>query len=100
MDWQRVLEFFSPIHRHARQLDEERRMRDLAILRAGGWECHACGEIRPDEMIGVGQAVIDYGGVKSYATRRYCVDRPNCVDDVAAQLDRLRREGDNRKEQA
>lgn len=93
----RLLELFSLAHRHQRRLDEERAERDLKILRAGGWTCHACGDARPDELIAMRSAVVA-GGVQHI--RWYCVDRPECVDEVAAQLDKIRREADQWKEQS
>lgn len=84
---QRLLEFFSLAHRHQRWLDEERAERDLRILLAGGWTCHACGDARPDELIAV-RSVIVAGGVQH--NRRYCVDRPECAETVTAQLDEIR----------
>lgn len=94
-----MLEFVSPAHRHQRRLDDARRARDFEILRAGGWTCHACGDARPDRMIGVRSAAVTRDRVVAYYNRRYCVDRPECVDEVDAQLDRLRREAANREEQ-
>lgn len=92
----RLLEFFSPLHRHQRWLDEERAARDLKILRAGGSTCHACGDTRPGECIAT-RSVIVAGGVPH--NRQYCVDRPACVDEVAAQLDEIRRRAGRWKEQ-
>lgn len=63
------------------------------------WTCHACGQERPDDLIGVATA---YGTIPSPARRlngdgasfavnqRYCVDRVECFKTAQAQAVAIR----------
>lgn len=43
------------------------------------WTCHVCGELRPDEMIGLIQRECRMGPGKLTVSVRYCRDRDACA---------------------
>lgn len=48
------------------------------------WTCHFCGELRPDNLIGVASATrLMAGAVEVKLTRRYCRDREECIAAAA-----------------
>lgn len=59
------------------------------------WCCHACGDARPDELIGVYTRVnpIDGDHGATYSENvRYCTDRPECAAR-AQQISFVKKEG-------
>lgn len=42
------------------------------------WTCHFCGDVRPDEQIGVVSKLKTIVGVTMKENRRYCLDRGEC----------------------
>lgn len=45
------------------------------------WQCHVCGEIRPDERIDVHSTDRDFGrGVIAKQNVRHCNDKQLCID--------------------
>lgn len=54
----------------------------------GSWECHGCGEERPDPKIAVATSPVDFaGGAAGQVRLRYCNDRPECEVTVRAKAD-------------
>jgi predicted RNA-binding Zn-ribbon protein involved in translation (DUF1610 family) len=57
------------------------------------WECHACGERRPDAFISVAHRKVRFlaprGEGVSQINARYCNDRPDCLRKVPDWLDRV-----------
>jgi hypothetical protein len=48
------------------------------------WTCHVCGELRPDDKIGVYSRVSTRFGVELTENVRYCNDKPDCFEKAKA----------------
>lgn len=65
----------------AGEQEHERRGIDWENLE---WTCHFCGELRPDNLIGVADTTrIMAEVVEVKLTRRYCRDREECIAAAA-----------------
>jgi hypothetical protein len=51
------------------------------MTRGLNWECHVCGDLRPDSKISVHSTQRDFGhGVIAQQNVRYCSDKQSCAD--------------------
>jgi hypothetical protein len=44
------------------------------------WNCHICGDLRPDALISVRSRMVLLGSVEAQENIRYCNDRPACIE--------------------
>ena len=61
------------------------------------WKCAACGDIRPDHLIGVATsygvagASPGFPGVNFQVNQKYCLDRPECYQGAKQIADEMAR---------